>query len=99
MQIDADSDGKIDLEEFVEFATAVARRQQERNTQRGRKATTMIRIGRVKAGVNLKEVKLNHLLEQFWRGWWASQSIFGNSAAQRSGRGIRHPAGTGRRVD
>ena len=67
-QIDADNDGKIDFEEFVDFATQAELRQQERNQQRGRKATTMIIIGRVKAGVNLKAVKLNQLLEQFGGG-------------------------------
>jgi len=67
-QIDTDGDGKIDFEEFVVFATEADKRQKERNKQRGRKATTMIIIGRVKAGVNLKAVKLNQLLEQFGGG-------------------------------
>ena len=67
-EIDTDGDGKIDFEEFVAFATEAEKRQKERNTRLGRKGTTMIIIGRVKAGVNMKSVKLNKLLEQFGGG-------------------------------
>lgn len=98
-QIDAGGDGKIDLEELVEFANAAERRQQERNTQRGgRKAITMIKIGRVKAGGLFESGHIESSARAVWRGR-ASQGIIGNSAAQRSGRGIRDLAGTGRRVD
>ena len=67
-EIDSDGNGKIDFEEFVAFATEAEKRQRERNTRLGRKGTTMIIIGRVKAGVNMKSVKLNKLLEQFGGG-------------------------------
>jgi nanoRNase/pAp phosphatase (c-di-AMP/oligoRNAs hydrolase) len=66
--IDTDGNGKIDFEEFVAFATESEKRQKERNIQMGRKGTTMIIIGRAKAGVNVKAVKLNKLLEQFGGG-------------------------------
>jgi len=67
-QIDTDGNGKIDFEEFVVFAKEAEQKQAERNKQRGRKATTMIIIGRAKAGVQLKAVKLNQMLEQFGGG-------------------------------
>jgi nanoRNase/pAp phosphatase (c-di-AMP/oligoRNAs hydrolase) len=67
-EIDTDGNGKIDFEEFVVFATNAEKRQNERNYRLGRKGTTMIIIGRVKAGVNMKSVKLNKLLEQFGGG-------------------------------
>ena len=67
-EIDTDGNGKIDFEEFVTFATEAEKRQRERNSRLGRKGTTMIIIGRVKAGVNMKSVKLNKLLEQFGGG-------------------------------
>ena len=67
-EIDTDGNGKIDFEEFVVFATEAEKRQKERNSRMGRKGTTMIIIGRVKAGVNMKSVKLNKLLEQFGGG-------------------------------
>jgi nanoRNase/pAp phosphatase (c-di-AMP/oligoRNAs hydrolase) len=67
-EIDTDGNGKIDFEEFVVFATEAEKRQKERNSLMGRKGTTMIIIGRVKAGVNMKSVKLNKLLEQFGGG-------------------------------
>ena len=87
-RIDTDGDGKIDFEEFVDFATEAERRQQESNKQRGRKATTMIIIGRVKAGVNLKAVKLNQLLEQFGGGGHpkaSSATVRLNDQAEASG--------------
>lgn len=67
-KLDTDGNGKIDFEEFVVFATEAEKRQKERNNRMGRKGTTMIIIGRVKAGVNMKAVKLNKLLEQFGGG-------------------------------
>jgi nanoRNase/pAp phosphatase (c-di-AMP/oligoRNAs hydrolase) len=67
-EIDTDGNGKIDFEEFVVFAAEAEKRQKERNSLMGRKGTTMIIIGRVKAGVNMKSVKLNKLLEQFGGG-------------------------------
>lgn len=66
--IDTDGNGKIDFEEFVVFAREAETLQNEENSRMGRKGTTMIIIGRVKAGVSLKAVKLNKLLEQFGGG-------------------------------
>ena len=87
-QIDADGDGRIDFEEFVVFATEAEQQQKERNKLLGRKATTMIIIGRVKAGVNVKAVKLNQLLEQFGGGGHAkaaSATVRLNDQAEAEG--------------
>ena len=66
--IDTDGDGRVDFEEFVAFSKTAERLQQERDKIAGRKASTMIIIGRVKAGVNMKAVKLNKLFEKFGGG-------------------------------
>lgn len=71
--IDTDGDGKVNFEEFVNFAiNAENQRQEDENSPGGGaaapKASTMIIIGRVKAGVNTKGVKLNRLLEKFGGG-------------------------------
>jgi nanoRNase/pAp phosphatase (c-di-AMP/oligoRNAs hydrolase) len=63
--IDSDGDGRVDFEEFVSFAINAEKRLQEEGSSR---ASTMIIIGRVKAGVNMKGVKLNRLLERFGGG-------------------------------
>jgi nanoRNase/pAp phosphatase (c-di-AMP/oligoRNAs hydrolase) len=87
-EIDADGNGKIDFEEFVVFATEAEKLQKERNNRMGRKGTTMIIIGRVKAGVNMKAVKLNKLLEQFGGGGHAkaaSATVRLNDEAEAEG--------------
>lgn len=66
--IDSDGDGKIDFEEFVAFAVDAEKRQKERDEIAGKRASTMIIIGRVKAGVNMKAVNLNKLFEPFGGG-------------------------------
>jgi len=68
--IDTDGDGRIDFEEFVDFAIDAEKRHQEEVTSNSAtaKPSTMIIIGRVKAGVNVKGVKLNRLLEKFGGG-------------------------------
>jgi nanoRNase/pAp phosphatase (c-di-AMP/oligoRNAs hydrolase) len=66
--MDTDGNGKIDFEEFVIFAADAEKRQEEENQRMGRRSTTMIIIGRVKAGVSTKTVKLNNLLERFGGG-------------------------------
>jgi tRNA nucleotidyltransferase (CCA-adding enzyme) len=66
--IDTDGDGKIDFEEFVTFATNAEKRQAEIKLEEGKRPVTMIVIGRVRAGVNLKSVKLNKILEPFGGG-------------------------------
>ena len=67
--IDTDGDGKVNFEEFVNFAVEEENRQLEEDIQNGRhRASTMIIIGRVKAGVNMKSVKLNRLLEKYGGG-------------------------------
>ncbi|KAL7569330.1 hypothetical protein ACA910_016872 [Epithemia clementina (nom. ined.)] len=60
--MDANGDGKISFEEFVKFAQEAEKPQEERGS------STLIIVGRVKAGVNLKSVKLNKLLERFGGG-------------------------------
>lgn len=66
--IDTDGDGKVDFEEFVAFSEDAEKRQKEQDKLTGRKASTMIIIGRVKAGVNMKSVRLNKLFEPFGGG-------------------------------
>lgn len=66
--IDTDEDGRIDFEEFVAFSEDAERRQKEQDKLMGHKASTMIIIGRVKAGVNMKSVRLNKLFEPFGGG-------------------------------
>jgi nanoRNase/pAp phosphatase (c-di-AMP/oligoRNAs hydrolase) len=66
--IDTDGDGKVDFEEFVAFAEDAEERQKEKDKLAGRQASTMIIIGRVKAGVNMKSVRLNKLFEPFGGG-------------------------------
>lgn len=63
--MDANGDGRIDMEEFIEFASKAAAQHEE---QQQKKSTTLILIGRAKAGSNLKNVKLNTLLERFGGG-------------------------------
>lgn len=60
--MDTNSDGEIDLQEFFEFATKAAEQEHQK------KSTTLILIGRAKAGSNLRNVKLNALLEKFGGG-------------------------------
>ena len=60
--MDSNGDGKVSFEEFVKFAN-------EAEKPHGEKATaTLIIVGRVKAGVSLKAVKLNKLFERFGGG-------------------------------
>jgi CBS domain-containing protein len=66
--IDTDGDGKVDFEEFVAFSKDAEKRQKEQDKLMGHKASTMIIIGRVKAGVNMKSVRLNKLFEPFGGG-------------------------------
>lgn len=70
--IDTNGDGKVDFQEFCAFCTAVEEKRAEdegnNSSIKNAKATTMIIIGRVKAGVNMKGVKLNKLLEKFGGG-------------------------------
>eukprot|EP00986_Skeletonema_menzelii_P009930 scaffold4643_cov174-Skeletonema_menzelii.AAC.2 len=69
--IDTDGDGKIDFEEFVNFYTSMEERKKWesiRAEMEGRlpgTPSTMTIIGRVKAGVNVRNVNLNRLFQQF----------------------------------
>jgi nanoRNase/pAp phosphatase (c-di-AMP/oligoRNAs hydrolase) len=65
---DTNGDGRIDFEEFVAFSKDAEEWQKDHEENTGRKASTLIIIGRAKAGVNLKAVHLNHLMEQFGGG-------------------------------
>jgi len=66
--IDTDGDGQIDFEEFVTFALDAEKRKTEADKLSGKRASTMIIIGRVKSGVNVKQVNLNDLFEPFGGG-------------------------------
>lgn len=63
--MDTNGDGQIDFDEFVQFATQAANQQEEAQEK---KSNTLILIGRAKAGSNLKNIKLNTLLERFGGG-------------------------------
>jgi len=69
--IDTDGDGKIAFEEFVNFYTDMEERKKWdsiRAEMEGRlpgTPSTMTIIGRVKAGVNVRNVNLNQLFQQF----------------------------------
>jgi nanoRNase/pAp phosphatase (c-di-AMP/oligoRNAs hydrolase) len=65
--MDTDKNGVVDFDEFVAFAEDAKKRQQEQS-ERKNGSTTMIIIGRVKAGVPVKSIKLNKLLEKFGGG-------------------------------
>eukprot|EP00591_Stephanopyxis_turris_P001842 CAMPEP_0195520156 /NCGR_PEP_ID=MMETSP0794_2-20130614/16281_1 /TAXON_ID=515487 /ORGANISM="Stephanopyxis turris, Strain CCMP 815" /LENGTH=850 /DNA_ID=CAMNT_0040649447 /DNA_START=370 /DNA_END=2922 /DNA_ORIENTATION=+ len=67
-EIDTDGDGKVDFEEFIAVSAKVEKKQKHHDELTGKKASTMIIIGRVKSGVAVKSVKLNKLLERFGGG-------------------------------
>lgn len=66
--MDTNGDGRVCFDDFREFATTFEERQKEQEAQTGRRASTMIIIGRVKAGINTKAVNLNELFQQFGGG-------------------------------
>jgi len=66
--MDTNGDGKVDFVEFVAYSDLAVEMQKEEEKRTGRKATTMIVIGRVKAGVNMKDVNLNQLFQQYGGG-------------------------------
>jgi nanoRNase/pAp phosphatase (c-di-AMP/oligoRNAs hydrolase)/predicted transcriptional regulator len=83
-QMDTNGDGKVDFEEFVVFGKDA----EEMQKQSTKKASTLIIIGRVKAGVNLKSVKLGKLLEKFGGGGHpkaASATVRLNDEAEAAG--------------
>jgi hypothetical protein len=61
--------GEIDFEEFVAFAKNPKNMQ---STDSTKKPSTLIIIGRVKAGVNMKSIKLGKLLEKIGGGGHAT---------------------------
>jgi nanoRNase/pAp phosphatase (c-di-AMP/oligoRNAs hydrolase) len=67
-QYDIDGDGKIDFEEFVSFAGDAEEYQKDQEKNMGRKPSTLIIIGRARAGVSLKDVRLNSLMEGYGGG-------------------------------
>lgn len=66
--MDTNGDGKIDFEEFVAYSELATEMQEQREKETSKKSTTMIVIGRVKAGVNMKNVNLNQLFEPYGGG-------------------------------
>eukprot|EP00978_Attheya_sp_CCMP212_P006397 scaffold14540_cov54-Attheya_sp.AAC.4 len=66
--MDTDGDGRVSFEEFVVFCDDVEERQMEQDKITGNRASTMIIIGRVKAGVSVKAVNLNRLFQPFGGG-------------------------------
>jgi len=68
VSIDLDESGKIDFDEFVTYSDKVHKIQIEQEKLTGRKPTTMTVIGRVKAGIKMKDVNLNKLFQQFGGG-------------------------------
>mmetsp|Transcript_13297 Transcript_13297/g.31500 ORF Transcript_13297/g.31500 Transcript_13297/m.31500 type:complete len:847 (+) Transcript_13297:88-2628(+) len=66
--MDTNGDGRIDFEEFLAFSEEVENKQSEQEHLTGRRQSTMIIIGRVKAGINTKDVNLNTLFQQFGGG-------------------------------
>ena len=69
--IDTDGDGRIDFEEFVNFYTNMEEQKKwesiraEMEGKLPSTSSTMTIIGRVKAGVNVRNVNLNRLFQQF----------------------------------
>jgi len=80
MHMDTDENGMVDFDEFVAFSELV-RSQSGVNADKPKGSTTMIIIGRVKAGVNLKHIKLYELLEPLGGGGHAKAA----SATMRLG--------------
>lgn len=66
--MDKDGDGTVDFEEFCAFASLVEQEQNWRDRKTGKRPSTMIIIGRVKAGISLKHVNLNRLFKQYGGG-------------------------------
>ena len=62
--MDTDNDGQVSFQEFVAFSKEL----QQYQVQNTKRPCTLIIIGRVKAGVNMKGVKLGKLLERFGGG-------------------------------
>ena len=63
--MDTNGDGHIDMEEFIQFAQQAQKAQED---EAAKKSTTLILIGRAKAGAQLKNIKLNALLDRFGGG-------------------------------
>jgi tRNA nucleotidyltransferase (CCA-adding enzyme) len=63
--MDTDKNGKIDYNEFVKFGI---KQSALRSSGSEKKPCTLIIIGRVKAGVNMKSIKLGKMLEERFGG-------------------------------
>jgi len=66
--MDLDGNGVIDFEEFVAFATEAESRFGAEPKENKNSPRTLIVVGRASAGVSLRAVKLNKLLERFGGG-------------------------------
>lgn len=90
--MDINNDGSVDFEEFVTFAKGVQASITESSNGDGENgnapASTLIIIGRAKAGVNLKSIKLGKLLEKYGGGGHAkaaSATVRLNDESEASG--------------
>jgi len=66
--MDTDGNGKVDFDEFASFAEKAEAQQKKLNLENEKKSSTMIVIGRVKAGISVEAVNLNELFRQFGGG-------------------------------
>ena len=70
-EIDSGGDGRVDFDAFVSFSHTIEelQRVQKLNSSKSKSSSTIILIGRVlNAGINMKDVNLNRLFQQFGGG-------------------------------
>jgi len=65
---DKDGDGRIDFDEFVALANDAKAWQEEQDRNGKGSQCSLIVIGRAKSGVNLKNVRLSHIMERYGGG-------------------------------
>jgi len=65
---DKDEDGRINFDEFVALANDAKAWQEEQDRTGKGSQCSLIVIGRSKAGVNLKNVRLSHIMERYGGG-------------------------------
>lgn len=85
--IDTNNDGRIEFQEFLAFAEDSEKIQKDQDKITGRRASTMIIIGRVRAGTNTKDINLNALFQQFGGGGHAKAASATVRLGDESGAG------------